>query len=526
MDKPNIKPEPNEINNIKSGTKRWGPTKKCFRCEAPFSPQHLKECKAMGITCVKCGKKGHFAKCCQTRGAGNFAKSRKIVKAPAQSIQRTDEWEGSSSGSIIEEDKIVLTIEGGENGQFFISGKINGNQFKTMVDSGSPVTIFEIEEIKRIMKRKTLFIRQLPEDEEYVDFNKRKLNRLGYVFCQLEVGESKMQKARILVAERGAKSQIGRDWLNAFNYKFVSPNQNEGKPIICKITSGTTKPNKTTKPSETTKPENWNDKQNEQIKLKQQFKDLFEREGKLNKHKVRIEFKQNAKITQQKGRRVPVQLQEAVQKEFERLLEEGHIEKVNEVTDKKFIQPVVITVKKDKSVKIALHARALHNEIVKDKYQMPNLEHLVDLVAEQLDNKEQEKALYTSLDMRYVYGQVPLEEETAKHCNFQIIGGKATGTYRFITGFYGLTIMPTEFQKAMDKELANLQNTYVFLDDILIATTGTKEKHFEAVKQVLKRLDNANVRLKWEECKFAEEEIEWLGYKLSQTGIKPINSKV
>ena len=76
--------------------------------------------------------------------------------------------------------------------------------------------------------------------------------------------------------------------------------------------------------------------------------------------------------------------------------------------------------------------------------------------------------------------------------------------------------MPKEFQKAMDKELANLQNTYVFLDDILI----------EAVKQVLKILDNANVRLKLEKCKFAEEEIDWLGYKLSQTGIKPIKSKV
>ena len=356
-----------------------------------------------------------------------------------------------------------------------------------------------------------------------MDFNKRKLNLLGYVFCQLEVGDSKLQKARILVAERGAKSLIGRDWLNAFNYKFVSPNQYEGKRIICKVTSGTTKPNKTDEPNKTSKPENWNNQQNEQINLKEQFKELFERQGKLNKHKVKIEFKQNAKITQQKGRRVPIQLQEAVQAEVERLLEEGHIEKFNEVTDKQFIQPVVITVKKDKSVKIALDARAMNNEIVKDKYQMPNLEHLVDLVAEQLDNKEQGKAFYTSLDMRYAYGQVPLDEETAKHRNFQIIGGKATGTYRFITGFYGLTIMPTEFQEAMDQELGNLPNTYVFLDDILIVTRGSQEKHFEIVKQVLKKLDNANIRLK---CKFAAEEIEWLEYKLSQTGIKPINSKV
>ena len=211
-----------------------------------------------------------------------------------------------------------------------------------------------------------------------------------------------------------------------------------------------------------------------------------------------------------------------MQAEIYRLLEEGRIEKVNEVTDKQFIQPVAITVKNDKSVKIALDARALNNEIVKDKNQMPNLEHLVDLVVEQLDNKEQRKALYKSLEMRHAYGQVPLEEGTAKHCNFQVIGGKATGTYRFC----GLTIIPTAFRKAMDQELGNVPITYVLLDDILIMTKGSKENHFEEVRQVLKKQDNANIRLKWEKCKFAAEETDWQGYKISQTRINPINSKV
>ena len=91
LDKPNIKAEPSEINNIIAGVKRWGPNKKYFRCAAPFNPQHFKECKAMGIKCMKCGKKGHFAKCCQTEGAGSFAKSRKVTEAPAQLIQRIDE---------------------------------------------------------------------------------------------------------------------------------------------------------------------------------------------------------------------------------------------------------------------------------------------------------------------------------------------------------------------------------------------------------------------------------------------------
>ena len=224
-----------------------GTNKKVLSLRSPIQPTTPERMQGNGHNMHKVWKKG----------AGNFAKSSKVIKAPPPRIQRIDEWD-SSSNSAIEDDKIVLTIDGDENGQFSISGKMNGNLFKTMVDSGSPVTMFEIEDIKRIMKRKTLFIRQLPEDEEYADFNKRKLNFRGYVFCQLEVGDSKLQKARILVAERGAKSLIGRDWLNAFNYKFVSPNQNEGKRNICKVTRGTTKPNKTEKPNKTSKPENWN----------------------------------------------------------------------------------------------------------------------------------------------------------------------------------------------------------------------------------------------------------------------------
>ena len=56
--------------------------------------------------------------------------------------------------------------------------------------------------------------------------------------------------------------------------------------------------------------------------------------------------------------------------------------------------------KRDKRAKIALVARALNNELIKNKYQMPNLEHLIDMVAEQLDRTNNGNAWYTSLDMR------------------------------------------------------------------------------------------------------------------------------
>ena len=98
--------------------------------------------------------------------------------------------------------------------------------------------------------------------------------------------------------------------------------------------------------------------------------------------------------------------------------------------------------------------------------------------------------------------------------------------YRFVTGFYGLTTIPTEFQRIMDLTLAGISNTFVFIDDILIVTHGTKEEHIQKVEEVLKRLDEANANLKLDKCNFAVTEIEWVGYKSSQKGVAPINSKV
>ena len=55
------------------------------------------------------------------------------------------------------------------------------------------------------------------------------------------------------------------------------------------------------------------------------------------------------RVTQQKGRRVPLQLQKALDAEIKSLLAAGHIKRVVKTTDDLFFQPVVIPVKKDRS---------------------------------------------------------------------------------------------------------------------------------------------------------------------------------
>ena len=41
----------------------------------------------------------------------------------------------------------------------------------------------------------------------------------------------------------------------------------------------------------------------------------------------------------------------------------------------------------------------------------------------------------------------------------------------------------------------------------------------------MKILNEANLQMKAEKCVLAKTSIEWLGYKLSRTGISPINTK-
>ena len=117
---------------------------------------------------------------------------------------------------------------------------------------------------------------------------------------------------------------------------------------------------------------------------------------------------------------------------------------------------------------------------------MPNVDELLDGVSQIVTANTVGTLYFTVLDLKNAYSQVRLNAETAKQCNFNIVCGLATGTYRFLTGFYGLAHMPAEFQKAMNRTLNHAKNTFCLLDDILIVSKGEKHEHEKLVIDVLK----------------------------------------
>ena len=120
------------------------------------------------------------------------------------------------------------------------------------------------------------------------------------------------------------------------------------------------------------------------------------------------------------------------------IIQDKQIIKPEKCPDDMFVSPLVTTVRKDKSVKIAFGSIKLNESIQKkNKNRMQSLKNLVNAVALKLSRQKEYPGTFwfSKDDLNYAYSQLPLEVWIAKHCNFSILGGRATGTYRFLNGF-------------------------------------------------------------------------------------------
>ena len=220
----------------------------------------------------------------------------------------------------------------------------------------------------------------------------------------------------------------------------------------------------------------------------------------------------------QKGRRIPINFQDKVNNKLKNSLDEKH-----NCPDKYFISSTLVTVKKDQTIKLALNLKIPNKVIHKNKYQMPNIDTLIESISQQISAPASQNSTYFSiLDMKF---NLILDPDTANHCNFNMISGDMTCTYPIQTGFYGLTDMPAELQKAMDYTLIRLKKAYCFLDDIFIASKESEEEYKQFVLNYLKRLEDGNLSINLLKCHFFKLEIDWLGYHISQSGISTIEIK-
>jgi len=90
---------------------------------------------------------------------------------------------------------------------------------------------------------------------------------------------------------------------------------------------------------------------------------------------------------------------------------------------------------------------------------------------------------------------------------------------------FGLTNAPAVFQRLMQSVLMGLNPTVgnqfvsVYIDDVLIYSQ-TLPEHLEHLKLVIKRIEQAGLKLKPRKCLFVRDEVEYLGHLLTSDGLK------
>ena len=103
--------------------------------------------------------------------------------------------------------------------------------------------------------------------------------------------------------------------------------------------------------------------------------------GRSKNHIAKSLFRENHNPNKKKGRRVPLHLLEKVEKELNKLINDKQIIRLEKCPDDVYISRVVITLKNDKPVKLALDSKKLNKARHKNKYHMQSIDHLIDAVA-------------------------------------------------------------------------------------------------------------------------------------------------
>ncbi|RVW19037.1 Retrovirus-related Pol polyprotein from transposon 17.6 [Vitis vinifera] len=177
--------------------------------------------------------------------------------------------------------------------------------------------------------------------------------------------------------------------------------------------------------------------------------------------------------------------------------------------------PVLFQKKQDGSLRMCVDYRALNKVTIKNKYPIP--------LAVELFDRLSKASYFTKLDLRSGYWQVRIAvgDEGNTTCVTRY------GSYEFLVMSFGLTNAPATFCNLMNDVLFDYLDVFVvvYLDDIVVYSK-TLTEHERHLRLVFQRLRENRLYVKLEKCEFAQEEITFLGHKISASLIRMDKGKV
>ena len=231
--------------------------------------------------------------------------------------------------------------------------------------------------------------------------------------------------------------------------------------------------------------------------LLKEFPSLFDGSlGKWNMGAYDIKLRPDATPYHARAYPIPKAYTETLKVEVNRLVEAGVLKQVNR---SEWAAPTFIIPKKDGSVRFISDFRELNKRIRRQPFPIPKIQDML--------LKLEGFQYATSLDLNMGYYHIELSPHSKQLCTIVLPWGK----YEYQRLPMGLCNSPDIFQEKMSTLMQDLEYVRAYIDDILVITSGSLEDHLDKLRVVLKRLQDAGLRVNVKKSFFAKEELEYLG---------------
>ena len=210
-------------------------------------------------------------------------------------------------------------------------------------------------------------------------------------------------------------------------------------------------------------------------------------------------------------------MQKILDDEIQDLLEHGFIEPSTSA----WRSPAILVRKQsttgEPAYRLVCDYRKLNKLSVPQHFPMITVEEVWEMVG------RTKPKIFSSLDLASGYHQLSMDEESKHKASFVVRGQQ----YTWNRLPFGLKNAPITFAKTMHAVLKDLlfKTVILYVDDILVMSDCI-ECHKQHLQEVFDRLAKANLTLKASKCKFAVEEIKFLGHILNSQGVSPNPAKL